>query len=146
MTHPDIEGIDTFGHVHQQNIVHLMNLMLKLHVMKSKTYGGSWIKRGFVGAFHTFARPWDRIDNMINERMNIVSLTFFAACVDLSLYLLKMAAIIIQKDESILIAWINEEGLKEESQDSQMKETLESYATNQLVKALDKYPRNVDGE
>lgn len=39
-------------------------------VMKERTYGGSWKKRGGVGAFMMMARKWDRIENMITEVLN----------------------------------------------------------------------------
>ena len=37
-----------------------------LHV-KDKAYGGSWKRRGGVGAFMMMARKWDRIENLVKE-------------------------------------------------------------------------------
>lgn len=34
---------------------------------KERTYGGSWKKRGGVGAFMMLARKWDRIENMLEK-------------------------------------------------------------------------------
>lgn len=35
--------------------------------MKERTYGGSWKKRGGVGAFMMLARKWDRIENVLSK-------------------------------------------------------------------------------
>lgn len=35
--------------------------------MKERTYGGSWKKRGGVGAFMMLARKWDRIEKIVGE-------------------------------------------------------------------------------
>ncbi len=35
--------------------------------IKEKTYGGSWKKRGGVGAFMMLARKWDRLENLLNR-------------------------------------------------------------------------------
>lgn len=35
---------------------------------KDKDYGGSWKKRGGVGAFMMLARKWDRIENQLSKR------------------------------------------------------------------------------
>ena len=34
---------------------------------KEKSYGGSWKKRGGVGAFMMLARKWDRIEQQVQE-------------------------------------------------------------------------------
>lgn len=36
--------------------------------IKDKSYGGSWKKRGGVGAFMMLARKWDRIENQVQQR------------------------------------------------------------------------------
>jgi hypothetical protein len=35
---------------------------------KERTYGGSWKKRGGVGAFMMLARKWDRLEGILNSR------------------------------------------------------------------------------
>ncbi len=44
-------------------------------VRKDKTYGGSWQKRGGIGAFMMAARKWDRLE----EQMKSVNYDVFAA-------------------------------------------------------------------
>lgn len=34
---------------------------------KEKSYGGSWKKRGGIGAFMMLARKWDRIEQQVQE-------------------------------------------------------------------------------
>lgn len=50
--------------------VHMKELAekdLQFLVKKDQTYGGSWRKRGGVGAFMMLARKWDRIENFARE-------------------------------------------------------------------------------
>jgi len=47
-------------------------------VEKEAKYKGSWKKRGGTGAFHVFARKWDRIENQLEE----VGYDVFKLCQD----------------------------------------------------------------
>lgn len=38
---------------------------------KNKSYGGSWKRRGGVGAFMMLARKWDRLENMMVDDYDI---------------------------------------------------------------------------
>tara|TARA_R110002153_G_scaffold132597_2_gene281644 strand:- start:14567 stop:14980 length:414 start_codon:yes stop_codon:yes gene_type:complete len=42
---------------------------------KDREYGGSWLKRGGVGAFMMLARKWDRLEQAMSKEIPAVSLS-----------------------------------------------------------------------
>lgn len=44
---------------------------------KDKEYGGSWLKRGGIGAFMMLARKWDRLETAMTKEMRTTSIGHF---------------------------------------------------------------------
>src|SRR5262245_54078204 len=59
MTDVDMEHLNYLKTVADRDVLHLLE--------KEKTYGGSWKKRGGVGAFMMLARKWDRLENFMKH-------------------------------------------------------------------------------
>lgn len=60
----------TISKTHMDYLQDVVDEDVRHLVMKERTYGGSWKKRGGVGAFMMLARKWDRIENMVGEKLN----------------------------------------------------------------------------
>lgn len=56
---PDLEHMDYLRDVTEKDVYELQE--------KEKSYGGSWKKRGGVGAFMMLARKWDRIEIQVQH-------------------------------------------------------------------------------
>lgn len=54
------DHMEFLGAVASEDVAHLRE--------KERTYGGSWKKRGGVGAFMMLARKWDRIENLLGYK------------------------------------------------------------------------------
>lgn len=55
----DLDHMNFLQSVADEDVAHLNE--------KEKTYGGSWKRRGGVGAFMMLARKWDRIENILSN-------------------------------------------------------------------------------
>jgi hypothetical protein len=84
-----------------------MIVALAVHVrkMKSKTYGDSWRKRGFVGVFMNIARKFDRVENIVKdaavgwdldpEELPVGEESLFESLFDLGVYAFMGCALLI---------------------------------------------------
>lgn len=116
----EYHGVDLYQGEHEDAIRNLMDHLIVLHRIKSETYLDSWAEGGFLGTYFTVKRPWDRIINIITKNnpaeldKKIYTRVFFDALIDVSLYLLKWAAAIMQHDVSVFDSWKSENGITEE--------------------------------
>lgn len=60
----------TISKTHMDYLQDVVDEDVRHLIIKERTYGGSWKKRGGVGAFMMLARKWDRIENMVGEKLN----------------------------------------------------------------------------
>ncbi len=54
--------------MHMRYLSDIANIDVAQLIEKERTYGGSWKKRGGVGAYMMLARKIDRLEHMANER------------------------------------------------------------------------------
>lgn len=112
--HPDFEGIDTHGTEHLARVNFLLEELNVLHIEKETSYKGSWAKRGWHGVFFNVVRPWDRIANTflredgVMLKPNVTQRYLFDALMDVALYCLKMAAVLVDMDRSLYTNWAEE--------------------------------------
>jgi len=64
--------MERFKHTDQElafrrRLAELLNADMDVLIIKGRSYGDSWKKRGGIGAFMMLARKWDRIENIVKN-------------------------------------------------------------------------------
>lgn len=141
MNHKHFEDVDTHGRTHIAIVDDIMSNLSNLHVLKEKSYQGSWCREGWLGTWLTVLRPWHRVENVFKDEegefrhikdtiQKIYTRDMFDAVLDVAVYFVKIAAVIAQRNPEIYDSWQSE--YFKESDLDYLKNINHNYSLNQI--------------